>query len=186
MKPSASYHGPKTVSSTRVYFIRIGAMGPIKIGITDGQIATRLADLQTAIPWRLHCVGYVMAEARLEPVLHQHLARFRMMGEWFLPDPAVLKTMEDVLAGAFEWPAHGAKPVGAGPSPILHLDIPPDLVMSIRSTASKAGLSPQALVIDALCDIFPPSLDHGVAHGSAAWSLPLLSDHIGGAELISA
>lgn len=38
----------------------------------------------------------------------------------------------------------------------VHLDLPPDLSIAVRITAAKAGLSPEALLIDVLRDIFEP------------------------------
>jgi hypothetical protein len=67
-----------------VYFIRQGDDGPIKIGVAR-DAEKRRAMLQTGNPVELHLLRTVPGTARLESLLHQRLAPFRLRGEWFEP-----------------------------------------------------------------------------------------------------
>jgi hypothetical protein len=65
-----------------VYFIGSRAFRPIKIGFSD-QPKTRLADLQTAHPFRLNLLTCIAGPVALERRLHRVFAADRLMGEWF-------------------------------------------------------------------------------------------------------
>lgn len=80
-----------------VYFIQAGEGGPIKIGFSLN-VKARMAGLQTGRTEKLKLLltlpGTKVDEARL----HDKFGRFRIQGEWFKPDPAVLKSIEVLRA----------------------------------------------------------------------------------------
>lgn len=82
-----------------VYFVRLGAAGPIKIGISTNW-QRRVAALQTAHPDRLNVVLVIETEtaASLERVLHDQFRAFRRVGEWFDPDASLLSFIECLRA----------------------------------------------------------------------------------------
>jgi hypothetical protein len=65
-----------------VYFIGSRAFRPIKVGFSD-RPRERLADLQTAHPFRLNLLASVTGPFSLEGRLHRVFAADRLMGEWF-------------------------------------------------------------------------------------------------------
>ena len=85
-----------------IYFVRAGEAGPIKIGFSArGDIATRISELQGACPWPLRLIGTVTGTKPVERHLHQLLAEYRMCGEWFAPERAVLRAIDQALAPEF-------------------------------------------------------------------------------------
>lgn len=75
-----------------VYFIQIGADGPIKIGIA-ANVGARLRALQTAKPRQLFVRGTISevgCALRLEQELHLRFAQQRIRGEWFAPHTDLL------------------------------------------------------------------------------------------------
>lgn len=154
----ASLAGPNTAS--RIYFLQVDDAGPIKIGVTDGPLRRRISDLQVGCPWPLRPLGELIGHPRLETVLHEHLSRYRISGEWFAPDPVVLETVSAVLEGRFEWPEPAVR-VGmtfgiraASIPDLIQIEVPANLSPAVRRAAAVAKVSPQALVIDVLRDIF--------------------------------
>jgi len=91
--------------SERVYFIQqyeqcSGDDLHIKIGVSRSP-ERRLRELQTASPYGLRMLGYTTEidnAAELERALHRELARYRGEGEWFWPDPNVMKAIHQMLA----------------------------------------------------------------------------------------
>lgn len=78
-----------------VYFIQRGEDGPIKIG-RSSNVADRLKTLQTACSERLTVLCYrEEVQGRTERDYHVALAHHRVMGEWFNPDPEVIKMAYD-------------------------------------------------------------------------------------------
>lgn len=75
----------------KIYFIRMGKDGPIKIGKTNGHPWARLAELQTGNPYKLELVAYISAPDQIEEQLHAYFDEYRMEGEWFQPVPEVLE-----------------------------------------------------------------------------------------------
>jgi hypothetical protein len=66
----------------RVYFIRAGKDGPVKVGFsTDFQ--QRLRELQTASPHELKLEAAVMGTPAVEAWLHRERRRWHLRGEWF-------------------------------------------------------------------------------------------------------
>lgn len=82
-----------------LYFIQMGEMGPIKVGITS-DIKKRLIELQTGNPEQLNVLCCEKLEAEkarsLEKEYHLMLRDASLKGEWFKPTPFVLEIIEDV------------------------------------------------------------------------------------------
>ena len=79
-----------------VYFVQSGGeQGPIKIGSTSN-VKGRIASLQTAHPEPLRVRLLVPGNTETELAFHRRFAEFRMSGEWFRADPALL---EFIVAG---------------------------------------------------------------------------------------
>lgn len=98
--------GPITADTQgTVYFIQMGADGPIKIGFTSGKVRVRLEALQTGNPYRLRVVWETYATQTRETQLHERFAAYRMQGEWFEAKPIELY-LEDIkeLRGMPEGP----------------------------------------------------------------------------------
>jgi T5orf172 domain len=88
-----------------IYFAR-AASGPIKIGKTT-QPEIRLAGLRNGSAEHIYGERVVWAPAGLERVLHRLLARHRLHGEWFAPEPLVLETLalpDDALRALAQLP----------------------------------------------------------------------------------
>lgn len=77
-----------------VYFIQATSGGPVKIG-TAANVQHRLDGLQTASAEVLQVLGVMEARARLEGELHRRFDGLRMLGEWFRPEPELLKFIAD-------------------------------------------------------------------------------------------
>lgn len=75
--------------SPHVYFVRAGADGPVKIGLSR-DVAKRLTKMQTDTPAKLVLLGVVAGEGEAERALHAELAAYRLNGEWFAPSEEVL------------------------------------------------------------------------------------------------
>jgi hypothetical protein len=79
------------VSEFRVYFVQRGNDGPIKIGVTGGQIWGRLRNLQSKNAEPLRLLGFVPAHLWGEKLLHGRFAAARVEGEWFAPVTELLQ-----------------------------------------------------------------------------------------------
>lgn len=73
-----------------IYFIQAGDGGPIKIGYTQGEAASRVRDLQTGNAELLRLLHSMPGDMDLEAELHRLFERYRIRGEWFHPDPKLL------------------------------------------------------------------------------------------------
>ena len=71
----------------KTYFIQRGKNGPIKIGKSKDPEA-RLKELQTASDEELHLLAVVSGD--IEKQLHEHFKNFRIRGEWFEAEPALI------------------------------------------------------------------------------------------------
>lgn len=75
-----------------IYFIQGEPDGPIKIGQTR-DIRKRLRELQTASHEALRVVHAIPVHelnlVELEHRIHEHLAAFRVRGEWYLESPVL-------------------------------------------------------------------------------------------------
>jgi hypothetical protein len=74
----------KDLSGGIVYFIKDSHTGYIKIGRTNGDIATRLSQLQVGNPSELTLCKTIECDSRvMEKKLHIHFAARHIRGEWF-------------------------------------------------------------------------------------------------------
>jgi DNA-binding XRE family transcriptional regulator len=76
-----------------VYFVQVGDAGPVKIG-TTADVRARVQFLQCGSPEPLRLLGVVDGDLFEERRLHRLLAAYRLRGEWFRPEPAVLDAAE--------------------------------------------------------------------------------------------
>lgn len=83
-------------AATRLYFIRVGFSGPIKIGVSRDP-DRRLVQLQCGSAARLVLLGSVPGGFADEAVAHRHLAAHRVQGEYFAPSPETLELVAMLL-----------------------------------------------------------------------------------------
>lgn len=128
-----------------VYFLRIGDGGPIKVGFTRGNPSGRIAQLQLACPWKLQIIGFLAGSKHYERALHERLAAYRMMGEWFEPASDVVRLIDQVLSPCFRWEQLDLSDLDRA---IMHAGSNFDLEKEIGigaatiSTARKNGMGP--------------------------------------------
>jgi hypothetical protein len=94
-----------------VYFIQMGADGPIKIGWAVN-VNSRLAELQCASPFDLSVRFTAPGDVLEEGLLHGKFSRSRLRGEWFRPTPELLDFIErkpenlyDACTDRLGWPS---------------------------------------------------------------------------------
>lgn len=73
-----------------VYFVQVGDTGPVKIGVT-GDVARRMAELQTGCAWQLRLLAVAPAAPHTEAEMHAKFAPARFRGEWFVPAPEIVR-----------------------------------------------------------------------------------------------
>lgn len=78
-----------------VYFVRRSKDGLIKIGHSDN-VARRLTDLQSELQDKITLLATSSGGAAFEKSLHDRFARFRIIGEWFLPDESILNCIAEL------------------------------------------------------------------------------------------
>ncbi len=71
---------PDIPGDTFVYFARAG--DSIKIGISNN-VAQRLRDIQTTCPEKVHLIGVIVGNRKLEGILHRRFKEHHIRGEWF-------------------------------------------------------------------------------------------------------
>jgi hypothetical protein len=133
-----------------IYFIQMGANGPIKIGYTGCQDAeARLGSLQPACPWPLQLLATGPGELEDERQLHERFSRLRIQGEWFLPDQEIF----DAIDGLDSRPAFYRQPKGfdAAAHAVL-LALPSDLRQLAYLIADDANVTITNVVIEAIRD----------------------------------
>lgn len=87
---------------SKIYFIRQGPTGPIKIGVSS-RPKKRLTTLQTANPSDLFLLGIIRGGEDVEQKLHERFKPFLIRGEWYRPDPELLQAIRQILeTGDFE------------------------------------------------------------------------------------
>ncbi len=69
-----------------VYFIQVGADGPIKIGYSRTDPLRRMGQLRAGCPWELRLVGAIRGTKFDEKRLHEKFSQFKLRQEWFCPD----------------------------------------------------------------------------------------------------
>jgi hypothetical protein len=77
-----------------VYFIRAGEGGPVKIGVA-GDVASRLAEFQTAHFQTLHIIREMDGDTLAEREMHRRFKHRHIRGEWFEFDPEMLTVVPD-------------------------------------------------------------------------------------------
>ena len=88
-----------------IYFIQEGESGPIKIGFSTNPYS-RLAAMQTGHPEQLHLIATIPGTPRKEKELHYFFDDLRIMGEWFKPDPFLIKCLCTPFVDRYK--THGA------------------------------------------------------------------------------
>ena len=73
-----------------IYFIQSGNDGPIKIGVTNGDVEKRLRNLQLANPEPLRLLATMDGDSDTECELHKRFDLYRIRGEWFAPSAEVI------------------------------------------------------------------------------------------------
>jgi hypothetical protein len=76
-----------------VYFIQGESGGPIKIGYAK-DVSRRIAEIQTGFPDNLICLTFFPGNIPMEQLIHKDLKQYWLRGEWYKPDPFVLKKMK--------------------------------------------------------------------------------------------
>lgn len=66
-----------------IYFVRSGNRGPIKIGFTNGDVPSRIKQLQTGNPEKLTLMLELEGDEETEKDTHQRFSKLRLQGEWF-------------------------------------------------------------------------------------------------------
>jgi len=79
-----------------IYFIQASDFGPVKIGYTDNDIQTRLTGLQVSSYEQLNLLGYIDGDLCVEMKLHEIFKSLRIRGEWFTPEPCLLKCIHSL------------------------------------------------------------------------------------------
>lgn len=111
---------PKRDNGVRVYFIRSGDGGPIKIGVSEYP-RRRMAGLQTDHYEQLILIGTVSGGYAREAKLHERFKHLNIRGEWFRAESDLVNAIKEMLYD--EHPTqHGIKPwhlieVDAQPTP---------------------------------------------------------------------
>jgi Meiotically up-regulated gene 113 len=76
--------------SSKVYFLQVGADGPIKIGCTKLDVEYRVRALQLSSPHILRWIGFFPGTHADEKIAHELLKNSSLRGEWFYPTVEVL------------------------------------------------------------------------------------------------
>lgn len=82
-------------SRSKVYFIQQGIGGPIKIGVSSNP-ERRVVNLQVANPTPLKIIATVPGTEKDELFFQMKFERFKIQGEWYLPDPELLMFIEEL------------------------------------------------------------------------------------------
>lgn len=84
-----------------LYFIQVGIGGPIKIGIAS-DVERRLLEVQIGCPYKLYLVLAVASGAPFEGLIHKAFKDINIRGEWFEPQPELMKFIEDARRRAID------------------------------------------------------------------------------------
>lgn len=93
--------GFRRVFGSWAYYLQRGDDGPIKIGTSNAPFS-RMREMQTACPERLRMLAIERGSRFYEKTMHDAFARFRIAGEWFRPDPELLRWADAVGFEAWE------------------------------------------------------------------------------------
>ena len=86
----------KISQNSKVYFIRQGLTGPVKIGVSS-RPGKRLITLQTANPEPLFLLGIIKGDTTVEAVLHERFKKYLRRGEWYHSAPEFIKEIKEIL-----------------------------------------------------------------------------------------
>ena len=86
----------RIAQNSKVYFIREGAVGPFKIGISS-KVKKRMTTLQTANSEELFLMGVIVGGEEIEDALHQRFEKFLKRGEWYHPHPELIREIREIL-----------------------------------------------------------------------------------------
>lgn len=81
---------------SKVYFIREGGDGPVKIGVSSW-VEKRLRTLQTANSEELFLLGVIVGDEKVETEIHKRFEKYLKRGEWYYPDPKLLGEIRTIL-----------------------------------------------------------------------------------------
>lgn len=81
-------------SKMYVYFIQGQSTRLVKIGITSGNVYSRLATIQANSPDTLKLLKAVKGDSKYESELHKRFASVRSHGEWFYPSRGLMAFIE--------------------------------------------------------------------------------------------
>lgn len=88
--------GPTRPMPEYIYFIQDDRGGPIKIGRSEVYPNDRMRVIQIHYPYPLHILGTILTEnPRAEAAVHDYFSHLRLEGEWFRPEPELIKFIED-------------------------------------------------------------------------------------------
>lgn len=120
-----------------VYFVQMGRAGPIKIGYSTNP-AARIASMQTSNARELVLIGSIPGDTAVERAIHRELSAYRLRGEWWRPEPAVMRYVRKLLRHGSPWPPHVTGPRMPRPSePRPQID-PVARALAIAKTLSDA------------------------------------------------
>lgn len=103
-----------------IYFVQSSNGGPIKIGYTSKNALQRVQALQVAHPEKLTLLGCIVGEVPDERALHKKFAEYRLHGEWFAANDAILSHL------AAAEPTDPVAPEPPLPPPVVEL--PPSVI----------------------------------------------------------
>lgn len=80
-----------------IYFLKAGDFIAYKIGFTASDPLKRMADLQVGCPFKLELLGAIEGTWAQEQSLHELLANFKTIGEWFSPNTVVTEAIKRAI-----------------------------------------------------------------------------------------
>lgn len=89
-----------------VYFVTAASVDtfPVKVGrSTIYSFASRVKDLQTAIPYQIEVLFLMLGGSAQERNIHQAFADHRMKGEWFNRTPEFMGVVSDMQQRFPDW-----------------------------------------------------------------------------------
>ena len=89
-----------------IYFLQAKPGDPIKIGTTV-RLSKRLSEIQQAEAVELGVLGVMDGSFADESAVHRKFLSFRLRGEWFAPDPALLAF---IAAETHPWDGEDERP----------------------------------------------------------------------------
>lgn len=85
------------VPTCSIYFVQ-AASGPIKIGMAKNA-DRRVRELRTSSHEPLTLLASFSGEPAIERALHRRFAALRLSGEWFRPEPELLRLIDGIRRG---------------------------------------------------------------------------------------